>query len=780
MPIETILLIDDSKVVQSYFNQLINPLDFKLLIANNAKEAREIIDNQKSVNIAIVDLTLPDSIEGEMVEYTLSHQIPTIVLTASHSEELRKKMLSKNIIDYMLKDSKDDFAKVVGLIKQIEENRNTKILIVDDSQTYIMHLRELLKRHQFTVVEAQHGKEALIELEKNPDIKMVLTDYEMPVMDGLKLIKQIRRKHTRYNLPIMVLSAHGDGYKVSDCLRAGANDYLHKPYQSEEFFSRVYMNLLNSENMHNIQEQQAHLQQYKNVIDQTNIVSKTDPKGIITYVNDMFCEISGYTKEELVGATHRVVRHPDTPLETFSSLWETITDKKVWQGVIKNRKKDGTFYLVNTTIMPILDAKENILEYISIRKDITELIEKNRIIEKQYTDTLTKLPNRQKLISELEPMSSAVLVIINIDSFNEINGFYGYDIADKLLIEVANKIKSFIEQTHRLYKLPVDEYALLGQHINEVEEKMYVEDLLKHLSESFMIDDHEIYIHFSVGIYIGDNDHLVNADIALQQAKILKKDICSYEDFPDINSAHHNNLKWSKKLHHAIEEDRIKAFFQPIINNENEQIEKYEALVRMIDEENNVISPYFFLEIAKKTKLYEKLTKIVFNQTLEMAKKIKIPFSVNLTVSDLQNSKLMQYMSDEIQVADASKYIVFELVESEALESQELLSSLEYLKESGIKISIDDFGTGYSNFDYLIKLKANYIKIDGSIVKNVLNDSNSELMIKTIVNVAKELGAKTIAEFVESEEIFNKVKELGVDYSQGYYFSQPLRNILQN
>ena len=779
MSYETVLLVDDSKVVQAYFNQLINPLEFKLLIASNAKEANDFIAQDKDIGIAIVDISLPDAPDGAMVDYAINNNIPTIVLTGSRDQAVRELMMSKNIVDYMQKNSKDDFTNVVELMRRLVRNRNTKVLIVDDSTTFLMHLKQLLTRHLFSVVEAQNGKEALLRLEEHPDIAMVLTDYEMPEMDGLNLIQQIRKNHTRYDLPVMVLSTHDDGRKIANCLKSGANDYLHKPYKMEEFFSRVYMNLNNSANMLQIKEQQHLLKQYKNAIDETSIVSKADVHGRITFVNDMFCETSGYSEKELLGNTHNVVRHPDTPVETFKTLWKTILNKKVWHGVIKNRKKNGDPYIVDTTIIPILNANDEIEEFITIRKDITLVVEQNTIIQKLYTDPLTKLPNRQKLMHDLELTDFASLAIINIDSFNEINSFYGYELADRLLVEVAKKIKNFTSQTHYTYKLPVDEYAILGENVSEIEEKIFVFDLLEQLSNhSFMIDEHEIFLHFSVGIYSGVKDRLVNADIALQQAKVMKKDICAYGDLPDLNEIQSNNLKWIKKLHHAIEEGRIQAFFQPIVDNQTKKIEKYESLVRMMDGNSKPISPFFFLDIAKKTKLYDKLTKAVFDQTILLANKHKISFSVNLTVTDLKNTAMMESFCEEIQLLKLADYIVFEIVESEELESAELYEAVKRLKRCGIKISIDDFGTGYSNFDYLIKLNADFIKIDGSIVKKILTDNNSELIVKTIVNIAKELGAKTIAEFVESEAIYTKVKELGVDYSQGYYFSEPLENII--
>ncbi|MBA3026361.1 MAG: EAL domain-containing protein [Sulfurimonas sp.] len=775
---DTILVLDDSKVVQAYFTKFINPEEFNILIASDVKKARELIENENVVHTAIININLSDTEDGTFVDYTLKCNIPTLVLTDSKNEVLRKQMISKNIVDCMQKESKDDLIKVVDFVKQLRLNRSKRILIVDDSKTYRMHLDSLLRSHGFVVVEAVNGKDALVKMEQFPDISMLLTDYEMDVMDGLELIHNIRKKYKSVELPIIVLSTHDDSNKIINCLEAGANDYLHKPYKSQEFFSRFYLNLHNSGYVHDIQEQQTLLNQYKEAIDSTNIVSKTDTNGKIIYVNDMFCEASGYMREELIGATYNIIRHHETPQETFNEILSVIKNKKMWHGTMKNRKKSGEDYLVDTTVIPILDAGGNIKEFMSINKDITKVVEQNIIIHKQYTDTLTNLPNRQKLINDLEAANSACLAIINIDSFNEINNFYGYEIGDKVLIAVAEKMKEYTKKTHSLYKLPIDEFALLSKNTIEQGEKRFLNDLLEYLRKnSFIIDENEIYLHFSTGAYSGEKNHLVNADIALQQARVMNKDICSYDDLPDIKAVQQNNLNWIKKLHHAIEEDRIKAFYQPIVNNKDGKIEKYEALVRMMDEGGKPISPFFFLDVAKKTKLYEKLTRTVFDQTMKLAAEVEKSFSINLTVTDFKNIKLMDYIYETLIASKVAKRIVFEIVESEELESKDLLDAITRLKECGSKISIDDFGTGYSNFNYLVKMNADIIKIDGSIIKYILEDKNSELMVKTIVSLANQLGAKTIAEFVESEAIFQKVKELGVDYSQGYFFSMPLESI---
>ncbi len=167
------------------------------------------------------------------------------------------------------------------------------------------------------------------------------------------------------------------------------------------------------------------LDEYKKAVDLSSIVSKANPKGVITYVNDAFCDISGYTREELIGQSHRIVRHPDMSSTIFEEMWRSITNKRPWQGIIKNRKKDGGDYYVKSTIIPILNSSNEITEFISIRSDITDLIKNQRKLIEHSTDVATKLPNRLKLVEEIAKSSENLkLSIIQIKKFKEINGYF--------------------------------------------------------------------------------------------------------------------------------------------------------------------------------------------------------------------------------------------------------------------------------------------------------------------------------------------------------------------
>ena len=225
----------------------------------------------------------------------------------------------------------------------------------------------------------------------------------------------------------------------------------------------------------------------------------------------------------------------------------------------------------------------------------------------------------------------------------------------------------------------------------------------------------------------------------------------------------------------ALDNYKIVSYFQPIINNKTRKVEKYESLVRLVDESGNVVSPYFFLDISKKGNYYNKITHRVLENSFKILEHISTKISINLSSLDIEKestrNKLYELL-DEYK-KDASR-IVFELLEDEDVKDFTVIKRfIKKVKSFGVKIAIDDFGAGYSNFERLLEFEPDILKIDGSLIKNIVNDTYSKNVVETIVSFAKKQKIITIAEFVENEEIFNILNNLGVDYSQGYYFGEP-------
>lgn len=522
-------------------------------------------------------------------------------------------------------------------------------------------------------------------------------------------------------------------------------------------------------------------EQYKRAVDLSSIVSKTDPNGIITYVNQQFINISGFSAEELIGKSHNIVSHPDTPSGVFKKLWETITAKKIWKGIVTNRAKDGSSYTVSAIVMPILDDNGDIIEYISIRQDITELLNQRKIINRQTTDELTKLPNRVKLLEDLNKSEYPNLALFNLNNFRDINELYGYKVGDKVLVKTARSIQEFLKHAEcKLYKLPSDEFAILVDTANDI---FYFEEMIimivNHLKNlELHIDGYNINVSITTGIAHSKDDILIHADNALQEARKLKKSYIIYDDTNKSNDLIKKNLHWHNKIKKAIHDNRIVPYFQPVYNMNTQKIEKYEALVRLIDENDEIISPYFFLDIAKKYFQYEHITRIMITKTFEYFRERPYEFSINLSIEDIINQETVEFILQKVENFDDSHRVIFEITESEGIENYtEVEQFVHKVRKYNCKIAIDDFGTGYSNFEHILKLNIDYLKIDGSLIKNINNNRESMLVVETILIFAKKLGVSTITEFVSSKEIYDKIKSLGADYIQGYYIGKPENSI---
>jgi PAS domain S-box-containing protein len=537
----------------------------------------------------------------------------------------------------------------------------------------------------------------------------------------------------------------------------------------------------------NLNKNISFLDGYKTAIDNSSIVSKTDLRGIIIYANDMFCEVSGYTREELIGSSHNIVRHPDVPKEEFRKMWSTIQSKRVWKGIIKNRRKDGTFYIVNATIIPILDNRGEIMEYVAVRHDITELEKSKEEIKKQRIDLLTGLPNRNQLLEDLNVAIKPIIFYLNIDDFSGFNDFYGKEISDSTLLCLSSILLDIKDKNRfRLYKLEADQFILLFEegYLSKDNLQFFFEEFIENIERTLEVKNRvSVSVTGGVATYYANEDYqklILYSNIARKKAQLEHKKFLIFHHSMRKNEDYAHNIEWIKRIKEAIEEDRIVCYYQPIFDNITEKINKYESLVRIIDRDGQPISPFFFLEIAKKAKLYEQITKIIIDKALNTFKNHpNIEFSLNLSVDDILSDKITNYIYQRLESYPNPSRVVFEITESQEVSDYRLINKfIRYVKEYNVKIAIDDFGSGYANFEHILNIDADYIKIDGTLIKNIDTDKNAYIITEAIINFSKKLGRKTIAEFIHNRTIYNIVKELGADYSQGFYLGVPAKEIL--
>ena len=429
--------------------------------------------------------------------------------------------------------------------------------------------------------------------------------------------------------------------------------------------------------------------------------------------------------------------------------------------------------------LDLQDAQRQLLKYNDDLED--EIIKKSaEIHEKIYTNFLSGLPNRNKLLEDIQNKETAQLAIINIDKFQSFNDVYGEEIGNIALQLSAHFLKE-ISLKHELfiYHISGDEFVLVSKEDIKTEDEF--EEATKDILASFrihefMYEEKKFSFHMSAGIAFGFSKKLLAyADMALKDAKKRNIQLSVYNDDDSLEKTHKDDLECAIKLKYAIENDKILSYFQPIvpIQKDSGLPSKYESLVRL-EYLEKIIPPFNFINVAKQNRLYYKITRAVINNTLSAISKYKISSSLNFSLTDIANKKTMKYFFDILESYQYNELLTVELLETEDFQNyDEMYNFCVKVRSYGVKIALDDFGSGYSNFSHILHLPVDYIKIDASLISNIDRDQNSRIMVETIVALAHKIQVLTIAEFVSSKAILEVVKELGVDYAQGYYLGKP-------
>lgn len=403
-------------------------------------------------------------------------------------------------------------------------------------------------------------------------------------------------------------------------------------------------------------------------------------------------------------------------------------------------------------------------------------------LKELFIDKLTNLPNRNRLKKDLAQTDDVLMAFFDIDGFLTLNDLFGEEIGDGILVELSYKLKEhFPANEYSVYKLDVDKFVVVAVNSGKSVEEFYkyTKSFINKIeNQSFLVNENEIDINLTVGVSHANGALAYKyAQRTITYARTKLRKIMIYNDSFNIHQSFENNIKWLKQLKNGFKENKFQAYFQPIVDTQTKEIYKYEALIRYIDENGNEVGPYNFLDIAKKTKQYPNIIKVILKDALKLIKEKNKKVSINISYADISNRNTTKYIYDFLtaQSIEHTKLLSFEILESEEIvDFEEVSRFISEVKKFECIVGIDDFGAGYSNFHLLSKLKISFIKIDGSLIQNIHNSKDLEIIVRTISNIAKEFNVKTVAEFVANEEIYNKVKELNIDYSQGFYFDKPI------
>jgi len=434
----------------------------------------------------------------------------------------------------------------------------------------------------------------------------------------------------------------------------------------------------------------------------------------------------------------------------------------------------------------VLQTILKIQEDYYLKKESLKIIlaeQEKLFLQKNSYDNLTNLYNNIAFNQKIKENKLSNIILLNIDHFSNINDVYGCEIGDETLVNVSKYLKLITPSIFTLYRLESDIFVMLSE--SNLEDKHlvdYAQSIISFFNQTEITIEDEIdaQISFSVGISTGKGMSTLNqAKIAIKELRKHRRGHYKvYDTTSEYLHKQNDNIYWIHKIRDALSNTKLVPYFQPIINNHTKKIEKYECLAR-IEEGEEVISPILFMKAAKLTGTLHFVTKSMIEQSFKYFSVTDFEFSINITYDDLG----LDYLEDFL-IRNSKKYnispsrIVLEILEDiTSLHELNILSQLNSLRKKGFKIAIDDFGSKSSNFSRLIEFNPDYLKIDGSFIKNIVDDEKSQVITEAIVLICKKNNIKVIAEYIHNEDVQKKVEKLGIDYSQGYYFGEPSKKI---
>ncbi|NOX16336.1 MAG: EAL domain-containing protein [Epsilonproteobacteria bacterium] len=559
----------------------------------------------------------------------------------------------------------------IDIKELVRMSRGLKLLYVEDDKNARQTTLKMLSNFFQDITIAVDGKDG-IEKFKSKKIDLILSDINMPNLNGLEMLKIIRELNS--DIPALLLSAHNDSDYFMEAIELDIDGYILKPLVFEQFAKTLFK-----------------------IVQKLNLLILKD----------------NYQKN--------------------------------LENEVKKRNAE--------------------LEH------------------KLYFDSLTNLLSRYSFFLDIKKLYSPIILLLDIDKFKVINEVYGIDIGSIVLQKFAYFLQLMTKNDFcKLYRLSADEFAIVdsSKHIDTEKYEELIKNIFKKLHHfKITIDKNIISIDITIGLSTVETNSYESAKIALDYAKKHKKPFMMYSSAIDYRKENSLALRYRDEISLAIDEDRVTAVYQPIVD-EKAQIVKYETLMRLKDRgSNKLISPFHFLEVAIKTRLYEQLSSIIVFKALQLLYLTDKILSINFTYSDIKNGLFIQKIENFLSQNDrVGQRTVFEITESESIENyDDVKSFIKRFRKYGVKIAIDDFGSGFSNFNYILEVEPDYLKIDGSLIKDIDTNESSCILVEAIVQFSHKLGIKVIAEFVHSKKIFDMLKELGVDEYQGYYFYEPLQKI---
>lgn len=536
-------------------------------------------------------------------------------------------------------------------------------------------------------------------------------------------------------------------------------------------------------------------------LDNAAIVARTDLKGTITFVNRKFCEISGYSREELLGSNHRILRSGLHDLGFFREMYRVIAQGSVWHGEICNRRKNGELYWVDTTIVPHFDTQGKLTSYSSVRFDITarkiaerDLRSNRSKLERVVNiDSLSDLPNRrcfqhyiESRIAEASEANPLHLVLLDIDAFKEINDTFGHDTGDQLLKIVAGRLRALSSENVFIARLGGDEFAIVISGLQTAQARDLVQEAQEALRAPFSINDWQRHSTSSIGIAIcpdhaRDGESLFKcADIALYHAKDMGRDRCELfrSEFQD---AIDRRAELLDEIETGLDDGQFAMYYQPIVNADPLEPVSLEALLRWQHPRLGIISPERFTSGMNDPAIQAEIGLFVMQRVLTDFAAMRQQgltigrVALNLTNADLRSDTFSNRFFELCETLDIKpSQICVEVTEGMFLGrgTASMQARLARFHSAGVEVALDDFGTGYASLTHLRQLPFDRLKIDRSFITNIMKSQEDLAIVRGIIGIAHSLGKRVTAEGVETADHAELLLRLGCDHLQGWHFAK--------
>ncbi|HEY0459994.1 MAG TPA: EAL domain-containing protein [Pyrinomonadaceae bacterium] len=674
------------------------------------------------------------------------------------------------------------------------------LLIDDDEEDYILtrYVFDEFKDHQFKLEWVDNFEDGLRAVGENRH-DIYLVDYRLGEGTGLELLREAIKNGCP--APIILLTGQGDKEIDFQAMQAGAADYLVKSELTAPLLERaIRYNLKHARSLEEIQNSEA---KFRSVIQTaSDAILLADEKGKITLWNKAAESIFGYREEEIVGFPVTSIMGVKYAQKAISAGLQFTLENvlKPFDGKLiesTGRRKDGSEFPLELS-GSVWRTSDGVY-YTGILRDITERrAAEDRLVHEATHDSLTGLPNRAHFTTILQDAITCskenenhrfAVLFLDLDRFKVINDGLGHVIGDKLLIALAGRLASCVRPGDVVSRFGGDEFTILLNKIGDCSGVTEVaERLQQKLSEPFFIDSFEVFTSASIGIILSEASYgdpesfLRDADTAMYRAKETGK--AHYEIF---NKAMHvrnmNLLQMENDLRKAIERDEFCVYYQPIVMLESAETNEFEALVRWNHPERGFISPNEFIPVAEETGLIVQIGEWVLRESCRQINEWRKLFphkqlsvSVNLSAKQLMHPNLVRRVKEIMSGGNLPPVCLkLEVTESMVMDNAEMaLEVLSELCALGVRLSTDDFGTGYSSLSYLHRFPFERLKIDRSFVGKMDSDAKSEEIVRTILTLAENLHLEVVAEGIETEKQFLRLRELGCALAQGYFFSKPV------